>query len=247
MKCLIVDDEQHAREMLRVLLAQNFNDLTILGEASSVPEAVKLIHAQRPDVIFLDIEMPMYSGLELLDFFEKESVHFKIVFITAYAEHALQAFRLSAVDYLLKPIQLHHLVDAVEKVKKQLQPEVQRYETLKHNLESPKSVRIALSLAEGLTIVELNDILFLKAEGAYTSIHLMGGKKILISKVLGEFTFLTESHHFFRTNRSFIINTTKIRRVGRNANEVFLEFEHEIPVTPERKSELLELFRQIKV
>lgn len=247
MNCLLIDDEQKAREMLGMLIRSNFKDVSIVGEAASVPEAVKMIHKYQPDVVFLDIEMPIYSGLELLDFFDKEHVQFKIIFVTAYAEHALQAFRLSAVDYLLKPIQLSQLKDAIEKVKQQLKPSTVAYEALKQNLSDQQPKRIALSLSEGLTLVELNDIIFLKAEGAYTCLYLQDGKKILVSKVLGEFSFLTENHAFFRTNRSFIINTSKVKRVGRNANEVFLENEHEIPVTPERKSELLELFKHIKV
>lgn len=247
MKCILIDDEQKAREMLRILLEKNFPELEVAGETSSIPEGVKLIHRINPDVVFLDIEMPIYSGLELLDFFDRDQVKFKIIFVTAYADHAIKAFRLAAVDYLLKPIQLSQLHDAVQKLKQNESTSVQQLNALQQNLSGDASKRIALSLAEGLTIVELKDILYLKAEGSYTNVVLTGGKKILISKVLGEFAFLTEHHAFFRTNRSFIINIQKVKRVGRNGNEVILEGEIEIPVTPERKSELLDLFKDIRI
>jgi two-component system LytT family response regulator len=247
MKCILIDDEQKAREMLRILLEKNFPELEIVGETSNIPEGVKLIHRMQPDVVFLDIEMPIYSGLELLDFFDKEQVQFKIIFVTAYAEHALKAFRLAAVDYLLKPIQLPQLAEAVNKLKKNEPTSLQQLDALQQNLSGTKSERIALSLSEGLTIVELKDILYLKAEGSYTNVVLSGGKKILISKVLGEFVFLTEHHSFFRTNRSFIINIEKVKRIGRNGNEVILEGEVDIPVTPERKSDLLDLFKNIRI
>jgi two-component system LytT family response regulator len=247
MKCILIDDEQKAREMLRILLEKNFPEIEIVGETSNIPEGVKLIHRLHPDVVFLDIEMPIYSGLEILDFFDKEHIHFKIIFVTAYAEHALKAFRLAAVDYLLKPIQLSQLSEAVTKLKKNETVSVQQLDALQHNLSGGKAERIALSLSEGLTIVELKDILYLKAEGSYTNVVLSGGKKILISKVLGEFAFLTEHHSFFRTNRSFIINIEKVKRIGRNGNEVILEGEIDIPVTPERKSDLLDLFKNIRI
>lgn len=247
MRCLLIDDEQKARDMLRVLLSNNFPEIEIVGESASIPDGVKMIHKCQPDIVFLDIEMPIYSGLELLDFFDKENIRFKIIFVTAYAEHAIQAFRLSAVDYLLKPIQLGELTEAIGKVGNSSKSSIETYETLKHNLEGSKSERIALSLSDGLTIVDLDDIIFLKAEGAYSCLYLTNGKKIMVSKILGEFSFLTENNSFFRTNRSYLVNVSKIKRIGRNGNEVFLVNDHEVPVTPERKSELLELFRQIKV
>lgn len=247
MKCIIVDDELKAREMLRHLLEQNFPELEIAGEAGNVPEGVKLIHRVDPDIVFLDIEMPMYSGLELLDFLDKENIHFKVIFITAYAEHAIKAFRLSALDYLLKPVQLEQLREAISKADQGTNARNEQYRVLQQNYFHPEQEQIALSLAEGLIIIDLREIVYLKAEGSYTRIILDDGRKIVASKVLGEFTFLTEHHTFYRTNRSFIINRTKIKRISRSGNEVILEGEIEVPVTPDRKSELIELFKDIKI
>ncbi|MGQ3130389.1 MAG: LytR/AlgR family response regulator transcription factor [Flavobacteriales bacterium] len=246
MKCILVDDEAGARDMLRHLLQNCIPGVEIAGEAASVPEAVKLIHRTSPDIVFLDIEMPLYSGLELLDFLDRDSVQFRIVFVTAYAEHAIKAFRLAAIDYLLKPVQLEQLREAVRKASAGSLKEEQ-IRALQQNYREPARQQMALSLAEGLTIIELADILYLKAEGSYTQICLCDGQKIVASRVLGEFAFLTEQQPFFRTHRSYIVNKNRIRRISRSGNEVVLQGEIEIPVTPDRKSELLEAFRDIRI
>src|SRR5882757_46755 len=115
-RAIIVDDEPNARRALRGLLEDNFSQVEILADCKNVPEAVKSITKHKPDLVFLDIAMPGYSGFELLDFFDDQSVDFKIIFVTAYSEHSLRAFESSAVDYILKPVRLEHMARALKKV-----------------------------------------------------------------------------------------------------------------------------------
>lgn len=246
LKAIIIDDESKAREGLKNIIKINFPQLNLIADAPDVPEGVKLIQKLQPDIVFLDIEMPIYSGLELLDFFEKDKINFNIIFTTAYADHAIKAFRLSAIDYLLKPIQVSQLKEAIDKIdKKLIVPE--NYSLLKTNYYNNKHQKIALSLSEGLTIIALNDIIYLKAEGAYTQITLLNQEKILTSKSLGDFDYLCSENHFFRTHRSFIINSEKIKRISRQANDVIMCNDDEISITQERKSQLIDLFRDIKL
>lgn len=135
MKILIVDDEKNARAALSGMIASNFPEHQIADEAASVPDAVKSIHKHKPDVVLLDIEMPGYLGIDLLDFFDPKEVKFKIIFITAYNDYAIQAFDLAAVDYLLKPTRVDQLKRAFERLADTPETDGENYATLKENLE----------------------------------------------------------------------------------------------------------------
>lgn len=179
MKVLIVDDEKNARLALRGMIENNFKTYEIIGEAESVPEAVKMIHKLKPNVVLLDIEMPGYLGIDLLDFFEPDDIHFKIIFITAYNDYALKAFDIAAVDYLLKPTRIEQLKRAFERVENldNLPENKEKYIALKDNLESGSLNKLAIATAEGLEIVNATDIRYLKANGPYTHIHFIDGRK----------------------------------------------------------------------
>jgi two-component system LytT family response regulator len=245
MNLLIVDDEPHARLALAGMLAENFPDLTVVGEAADVPQAVKAIRRLNPDIVFLDIEMPGYTGLELLDFFDPEEIKFQIIFVTAYSEFALRAFDLSAVDYLLKPLRLPALQRAVEKARRTLQTpdteQSQRLGLLKNNFYEPASRKIAVSLAEGLEIVPLEDILYLKADGGYTTFVLEGKRTLLSSKNMADYERLQECGPFFRIHRSYIAHLDKVRRYSRQDGGSLLMLNgEELPVARERKQPLLD-------
>ena len=116
-RAIIVDDEPNARRALQGLLEENFSQVEVVADCKNVPEAVKTINKLKPDLVFLDIAMPGYSGFELLDFFDEQHLNFKIIFVTAYSEHSLRAFETSAVDYILKPVDLGRFNKAVDKAK----------------------------------------------------------------------------------------------------------------------------------
>ena len=123
MKALIIDDEKKARNLLRTILGEYCPDVTEIKEAADLPEGIKTINTFHPDVVFLDIEMPAYSGTQILDFFEPDDIDFHIVFTTAYSEHAVKAFQMNAVDYLLKPLRPNQVKEAVIKVKDAIKKE----------------------------------------------------------------------------------------------------------------------------
>ena len=243
-KAILVDDEAHARNALRGLLNQNFSHVEIVGEAENVPQTVKLIAQSKPDVVFLDIEMPGYSGIELLDFFQEDARNFHIIFVTAYNEFALKAFELSAVDYLLKPTRPEFVERALKKIDK-ITPATKKvlFSTLQSNFQNKELNRIAFQVADGIISASIDDVIFLKADSSYTHIFFRDKTKITVSKTLLEYNSLEETGKFFRLNRSHIINIENVVKVSRKEGGfVKMITGHEISATVEQRQKLLKFF-----
>jgi two-component system LytT family response regulator len=243
---IIIDDESDARDTLSVLLEDYCPSVTILSVAKDLPSGVKAIHKYKPDVIFLDIEMPEYSGLEILDFFDPEHIHFQIIFTTAYSEYAVQAFELSAIDYILKPIQIDQLKKAVAKLEDTSSSNTSgtRLNTLKSIISNPTdSKRFVLPVSDGLIFVQTEDIIYLKADRSYTEFHMKDGKCITVSKNLKEYDSISMDQNFFRIHRSYIINMLEITHYLKSEGGfVVLSNGEKIPVSPDKKSLFLNMF-----
>ncbi|HVZ26874.1 MAG TPA: LytTR family DNA-binding domain-containing protein, partial [Sediminibacterium sp.] len=239
-RAIIVDDEPNARRALRGLLEEHFAQVEILAECKNVPEAVKMIHAHQPDLVFLDIAMPGYNGFELLNFFESPELLFQIIFVTAYSEHSLRAFEASAADYLLKPVRLEHLSRAIRKVQQNsLNTVAPRLEALRENMLS-KEKKLVLQTAETIYVVRMDDIICLQAEGSYTKVHTVHHGILTITKKLIDFEFLENTGAFFRTHRSFIVNLNQIRRVDKKEFLVVMNNDAEVYLAQDKKNLLLD-------
>lgn len=239
---IIVDDEPNARRALRGLLEENFSQVEIVGECKSVPEAVKAINKFRPDLVFLDIAMPGYSGFELLDFFDEQNLVFKIIFVTAYSEHSLRAFETSAVDYILKPVRLEHLARALKKVNIEgtLASENRQYQVLKENFSNQLDKKIVLQTAETIFVVRMEDIIYMQAEGSYTRFFTTSHSVLTITKKLIDFEFLESSGPFFRTHRSYIVNLNHIKKVDKKEFILMMSNDAEVYLAQDKKNLLLE-------
>lgn len=250
-KALIVDDMPLMRSQLRAILADFFPDIAVCGEAANVPDAVKLILAEQPDIIFLDVEMPEYSGLELVKFIAPEQIKGQIIFITAHSEYALQAFDLSAVDYLLKPLKIADLIRAVNRAKTQLVLEQQQlYQTLKTNQleEHPLNKTLVLRQAEAIKFIALRDIVYLKADGPYSHFLLSNGGSEIIAKPMAEYERLQLTGYFFRTHRSYLVNITHISKISKaDGGAVILKDGTEIPLATDRRPQLVEAMERFSV
>jgi two-component system LytT family response regulator len=247
LKAIIVDDEGKARRILERFIVEYCPQLEIVAIVEDVPEAVKAIQKTNPDVVFLDIEMPGYNGFQLLDFFDE--IDFEIIFTTAYSEFALRAFQVSAIDYLLKPIQIEQLTNAVQKLEKIHGHSLirERIATLQKNIEDHKIKKIIIPLSEGSLFVELKDILYLKAEGSYANIFFKDGNKVIVSKNLKDYEDqLTMEEGFFRTHRSFLVNTEYIKQISSDGSEATLVNDAIINISRERKQELINYLKQQK-
>lgn len=249
LNCIITDDEQLARTTLKALLQRTETELTVLAECEDVPSTVKAIRKLKPDIVFLDIDMPRVSGLQLLDFFEPEEIQFKLIFVTGFADYAIQALRLSAVDFLVKPVRLQELKDALNRAQQALQKDksvdLLKYETLKNNQLDAKK-RIAIATGEGLILAQLDELLYLKAEGAYTQIVLAGGDKHLVSRALGDFEHLLDHEFFLRSHRSFIVNLQRVKKVTKQ-NGLEMENGDEVIISLERRAQLIEQLTRFKI
>jgi two-component system LytT family response regulator len=204
-KAIIIDDEEMARTLLKGMVQEYCPTIEIVDLCKDLPNGVKSIRKYRPDIVFLDIEMPGHSGLELLDFFNEDEIDFSIIFVTAYNQYAIQAFKLSAVDYLLKPVEINDLKNAIKLIEKQTN--TQKLNVLRENLGGSSVKKIALATSNSILFVEIDTILFFQADGSYTKVVLLDGKTLLMSKGLKHFeNILTENQQFFRCHKSYLVN-----------------------------------------
>ncbi len=169
-KAIIVDDEPHARAAISGIISEHFQQIEVLDQAKDLPSAVKLIHKLNPDLVFLDVEMPGHSGLELLDFFNENEVNFDIIFVTAYNEYAIHAFKLAAIDYLLKPLKVLDMEKAIDLYYKRNKFKAdelksEKLQVLKSNMNNHKEKRIVLPTNEGLIIENIENIVYFTADG----------------------------------------------------------------------------------
>ncbi len=247
-KAILIDDEERARNTLKKLLADFCPEVEIVAEAANVPDGVLVINQHRPQLVFLDIEMPDYSGFELLSFFR--DVDFEIIFVTAYNDYALKAFEVSAIDYLLKPVDIDKLKLSVTKVQQKLkffdmQP---RLDLLKESFRTEQFSKIALPVADGLLFVDVNEIELLEADEAYTHVFLKNGSSVLVSKKLKFFEEVLSSRpYFYRCHRSHIVNINFLKKYGKGESSLLLENGKTIYVARERKAEFEALLKDNKI
>lgn len=239
---LLVDDEYKSRATLGSLLAEYCPEVKITGAAGSIDEAVALILKEKPDVVFLDIEMNSETGFDLLE--KTAHINFFVIFTTAYEQYALKAIKYSAADYLLKPIDIRELKMAVEKVKKaKASDQVIQVNELLKKLKETRSEKqqISISTATGLIFIKTTEIIWLEAEGAYTRFHLINQQIILSSKNIKEYEQMLPEDHFFRVHHSAIINTGEIVKYVRGAGgHVVMSDGSTVNVSRQRKEEFLQ-------
>lgn len=211
MKAVIIDDVKDARDTLRADIETYCPDIKILGEAEGVVTGAKLLKEQNPDLVFLDIQMKDGSGFDLLEIVGKPA--FKTIFTTASDAFAIKAFRFSAVDYLLKPIDPDELVEAVKKVGSETAGEKENLDLLKENLsqKSKKQSRIALSTQDKIHVVKISDVIRCESSVNYTTFYFEGDKKLLVTKTLKEFDELLSEHNFIRVHQSHLVNAERIK------------------------------------
>lgn len=223
MTAILVDDEERARDVLESLLKRYCPEVSIRGKFSRVREAVDFLKQEQVDLVFIDIEMPEYAGYELVNFFEK--IDFSLVFVTAYDHYAIKAFELSAVDYLLKPIDVERLTKAVGKVRDQLylRNQKEQLSVLKSTLESRRISNLIIAEKGLQHVLDLKSVLALEAHESYTLIY-QWDKKYMASKNLKHFENLLEGvPGFFRAHKSWIVNMDYFENYSKSQLEIKLK------------------------
>lgn len=210
--CVIIDDEEHNLENLKLLLAKHCPEVNVFGMASSAKQGLEMITNYSPDLVFLDVEMPDKNGFDLLELIPVKA--FEVIFVTAYNKYVLQAIKSCALDYLMKPISIQELQEAVRKVANIVEKkhENEKLKMLLQNLKNPNlSYKIALPTSEALNFVSIDQIVRCGGENNYTKFYLIDGTKILVSKTLKEWEELLSSHGFIRTHQSHLVNSFYVK------------------------------------
>lgn len=238
-RAVLVDDELKGRLALKKLLQLYCENVDIVGEADSVKSAQIAIDKLNPDLLFLDINLQDGTGFDLLNVINYQSI--KVIFVTAYDHFAIKAFRFSAIDYILKPIDPDILVAAVDKIKL-LQPNENQIQILSKSKNEID--QIALVAQNGLICVKLVDIVRCEADSNYTVFYVLKGSKIVVSKSLKEYEELLENHNFFRVHKSHIINLKYVKEYDSVNSVVILLDSTKIEVARRRKEFFLELLKK---
>ncbi len=242
-RIMLVDDETPCRDALRSFLHDGCPEARIVGEAASLSEAVRWLQYQAVDVLLLDVDLGDGTGFDLLDRFPQPG--FRVIFTTAHDEFALRAFRYSALDYLLKPVDPADLVAAVRRLNAASLPEHQRQlEQLRRQSSGQDADRITLKAGDGLLFIRTKEIIRLEAHGNYSFAFLENGERHLVAQSLASFEEILPSPPFFRAHQSHIVNTAFVRKVGRDNGEHLLMIDRAVIPLARRRRELFgELMR----
>jgi two-component system, LytTR family, response regulator len=246
MKAIIIDDEIHCITTLKWTLNQYCKEVEIVATASNGSDAIMLINTLKPQLIFLDVEMPVLNGIDMLQHFEE--IKFDVIFTTAYDQYAVKAIKLNALDYLLKPIDKDELISAIEKVKnKQAQISKQQIDALQEIHKTKVVNKIALSTLQGLQFVNLDEVIRIEGDGNYCNFLLKNKSKILLSKKLGVVEdLLLGNNFFFRAHKSHIINLKFVEKYIRGeGGEIIMEDGTSIALSRNKKEDFLELFAKV--
>lgn len=250
MKCIITDDEQNSRETLRHLLAAIAPEVIVLAEAKNTEQALHFVTTLQPDLLFLDINMPGQTGIEFLE--EHGPLKCHVIFTTAYNEYAVKAFRLNAIDFLLKPIDPDQLEEAIKKVKNNPYPiaseQLASAKDIIQKKDDKDLLRLALSTSEGVYFLNIKDIIWMESMGAYTKFHVEGQKPILIAKVLKDYEEMLANHSFLRVHQSNIVNLHHIKKyVKGDGGQVWMSDGTELEVSRRKKEEVLHVLKNISI
>jgi two-component system LytT family response regulator len=241
MKAIIIDDEPKGRNILLQLITGHFSHIKVVATASGADEGIMRIETYKPDVVFLDVEMPGKNAFDMLK--ELGPIDFKIIFVSAHNHYALNAIKLSALDFLLKPVDLNDLSRAVERLNTGAAASVQQVPQLLQQIQQPKGRfgKIAISSVNTIEFVNISDIVYCKADNVYTEVYMLN-TTITSTKSLKEFEDLLTPHLFFRVHHSYLINLNHVKKyIKGEGGSVIMLNDKEIEVSRRRKGAFLEL------
>ncbi len=246
-KSIIVDDDPFARAEVKELLANNFStDVELMADFENPKHAIKYIQSHHPQLIFLDIQMPHITGFEMLE--QLDTSNFEVIFCTSFNQYAIQAIKLSALDYLLKPIEEHELRKAIERFKQKTEKTLTqlRLANLKHNMNAhdENQFQLIIPTKQGEHQFPAQDIIRCEADSNYTSIHLVSKKKFLASKTLGDIEEMLSREKFLRIHKSHLVNTAHINQLT-SQDEVVMKDGVHIPISRRRLAEVKSILRKL--
>ncbi|MCG2615199.1 LytTR family DNA-binding domain-containing protein [Terrimonas sp. NA20] len=239
-RTIILDDEPDSVRLTRLNIEQHFPQLNIVGAFTSPQKALQEIPSLQPDLLFLDIEMPVINGFDLLE--KLMPVEFAVVFVTAYNDFAIKAFRFNALDYLVKPVSIEELREVVAKVEKHHHIQADQLQVLQQQFKKGNITKIAIPSQTGVTFIDLKDIVFVEAKSNYADLVLADKRRILISKTLKDIQFVLEQQQFLRIHRQYIINLNEVKHFNRNESLLTMTTGDVLPVSRLQKDKLIEQY-----
>jgi two-component system LytT family response regulator len=247
MRTIIIDDEKHMRQTIRKMLEAYCPEVKVLAEADGVASGVEVINANKPDLVLLDIKLEDGTGFDILG--KLKPVDFKVIFITAWDKYAIQAFRFSALDYLLKPVDPDELREAISKASQVMHEDFNaQLDNLKEHLHSQdkSEKKIILRNADSIFLVSISQIIYCQSDGNYTRIHCSGCNEILVSATLKDYEEILTGYGFFRLHKSYLVNMKYITRFDKaEGGSVIMEGNISIPVSSRKRELLLEMFNRL--
>ncbi len=245
LKSVIIEDEQASRETLRSYLEKYCKDITVVSEAANIIEGLKEIKKHGPNVVFLDIEMPYGNAFDLLE--QIDDINFEIVFVTAYSNYAVQALNISAAYYILKPIDIEELVQAVEKIKNisDKKNNTNHTKILIENIkiENKQLQKVVLPIIDGFEVVKVNEIIRCEADNNYTRFYFEDGRQQLICRTLKHYEDVLKDYDFIRVHKSHLVNFQHIRLYKKGKGGQIKMSDHSVvDVSPNRKQDLIDKF-----
>ncbi len=249
MRIFIVEDEKESLDYLKSVIGDTCDNYNIIGEAATVKEAVEKINNTKPELVFMDIGLPDGNGFDVLGKLDYKD--FWLVFVTAYDNFALKAFKVNAIDYLLKPINIEEFKNAMEKIKNMssLSKETVKISNLLNYIKSPERIsQILVNTSDNLYVLNLHDILYLKSESNYTKFFTADlNEEIIVSRTLKDYEEILKDHNFIRTHNSFLVNLSWIAKIIKKENVVELKNGVKVPISARKKEVVVkELNRFIK-
>ena len=249
MNVLIIDDENKARTLLEHLIRKECPEIDIIFQASNLETGVQILKEKKPEIVFLDIEMPKHSGLEILDFFENETVDFQIIFSTAYNQYAVEAFKISAIDYLLKPIDANELRNATEKAIEAIQKNSKNHilTDLKNAFQQLSINKLALEIPKGILFADHDDLILFEADGMYTKVYFKDNKTELICKPIKHFVEqLEKTTIFYKPHRSYLVNLKHIKELSKkDGYHLIMQNNKTIPIAKDKKEEFVKIIQEV--
>lgn len=244
LRAIVIDDNEEIRQKNSTLIKDNCPNISIVGQADSVESGIKIIRQLSPDIVFLDIEMPDGNGFDLLQ--KLSPITFKVIFITGYEDFAIKAFRFSAIDYLLKPLNAGELVEAVKKAEESLSKDIfdMKLSNLFANLERPKNLQnLILKTAEKIYSVNIQDIVNCESDKNYTTFYFINASKLVVSTNLKEYENMLTPFNFFRTHQSHLINMAYFDHFIKadGGNTIIMKNKTAIPLSIRKKDDFLRL------
>lgn len=242
MNCIIIEDEPQAVNTIKYMLREYFPEINVVNEFDKVSEAMKFINSNPVHFVFLDVQLNGELGIDIAKYLKKDELNFDIIFTTAYSDYAMEAFSLAAIDYLLKPINPDRFREAINRVLKKQKVDIEQLKLLNQVSEKQTIEKLFVRNLDGTHVIPIKDIVYLKASNSYTEFFLSNQKRIVVSRPIKEYESLLDLNNFFRTHRSFIINTEYITTYHKGNLTIILNDTVEVSLSRDRKKEFEELY-----